>query len=61
MDPDARSYGIAGVVALCVVAGGAAVGTVLAGAPSKLRDDGTATSFAAPVLLEAGLLAGLVG
>ena len=34
---------------------------MLAGAPSKLNGDGMATFFAAPVLLEAGLLAGLVG
>jgi hypothetical protein len=71
MDPDTRSYGVAGVVALCIVAGGAAVGTTLANVPSEPRGDGLPTFFAiivllevlsatAAALMEAGLLAGLV-
>ena len=71
MDPDTRSYGIAGVAAFCVVAGGVAAGTVLAGFPSEPRGDGLPTFFAVIVLLEvlsvataalleAGLLAGIV-
>ncbi|PSQ34055.1 hypothetical protein BRD05_07495 [Halobacteriales archaeon QS_9_70_65] len=71
MDLDTRSYGVAGVAGLCVVAGGVAAGTVLAGFPSEPRGDGLPTFFAAMVLLEvlsvataalleAGLLAGLV-
>ena len=71
IDPDTRSYGIAGVAAFCVVAGGAAAGTVLVGFPSEPRGDGLPTFFAAIVLLEvlsvattalleAGLLASMV-
>lgn len=71
MDPDTRSYGVAGIVILCIVAGGAAVGTALANVPSEPRGDGLPTFFAiivllevlsatAAALIEAGLLAGLV-
>ena len=71
MDPDTRSYGVAGVVALCVVAGSVAVGAALANVPSEPRGDGLPTFFAIVVLLEVlsvttaallevGLLAGLV-
>ena len=71
MDPDTRSYGVAGVVVLCVVAGSVGVGAALANVPSEPRGDGLPTFFAIVVLLEglsvttaalleAGLLAGLV-
>ena len=70
-DADTRSYGIAGIASLCVIAGVAAVRTVLGWVPSEPKGDGMATLFAGLVLpvilsvtpfalLEAGLLVSLV-